>query len=101
MILDNLIHALPGLSGSLAADVLSDLRLALDADADLTPEQMIVAAYVAGVEDALTNTMGRPEHDLRLMDLTRLANGTLSQTGRAIAAETMRDIIAQAQADVR
>jgi hypothetical protein len=100
MTLDDVVHAIPSLSARGAADLLAELDAALASGSELTAEQGIAAAYIAGIEDALTNTAGRPEYDLRRLEATRLAKGSLSDTGRAIGAETIGDIIAEARSDV-
>ncbi|NBR90585.1 MAG: hypothetical protein EBS68_11860 [Rhodobacteraceae bacterium] len=99
MVIDEIINKLLELSERDASQVLAELETSLASSAEITPEISIVVSYIAGVEDALTGTAGRPEYDLRLRDFVAQAKGSISDTGRSIGDAAMDNLISQARED--
>lgn len=97
--MDKVIGTIEVLAGPSGKHVLDNLAAALQADLPLNRDQAILAAYVAGVEDALTGTAGRTEYGLRLGEFIAMARSSVLETGRAIGDATMADVIAQARHD--
>ncbi|KIN63220.1 hypothetical protein Z946_2083 [Sulfitobacter noctilucicola] len=95
--IDELINQLVELRGRDALMVLTELEEALALSGEITPEISVIAAYIAGVEDALTGTGGRPEYDLRMRDFVAQAKGSMSETGRSIGDAAMDDFMTQAR----
>lgn len=97
MQIDELISKLKEVSSDSASDALASLDRALADQLEMSQETLIVAAYIAGLEDGITALAGRPEYDLRRLELTERSERTLGERGRAIAQGCMDDLIAEAQ----
>jgi hypothetical protein len=94
--MDELVLRLDALTKRDTQEVLGEIKAALAEPGAITKDVMIAAAYIAGIEDAITGTAGRPEYDLRLHDFSVSARASLVDTGRAIGDAASKDLISQA-----
>ncbi|MDT0681844.1 hypothetical protein RM543_04035 [Roseicyclus sp. F158] len=96
MTMDELIIRLDALTKRNAREIMAEIAAALEENGLVTQDVLISAAYIAGIEDAITGMDGRPEYDLRRMDFASNAKATLTETGRAIGSAASQDLISQA-----
>jgi hypothetical protein len=94
--MDELVLRLDALTRRDAKAILAEIEAALAEPGAITQDVLVAAAYIAGIEDAITGTAGRPEYDLRRQDFAVTARATLVETGRAIGDAARKDLISQA-----
>ncbi len=97
--MDDLVLRIDALSRRNTQELLAELEAALNENGPITQDVLIAAAYIAGIEDAITGTAGRSEYDLRRYDFAANVQENLLATGRSIGSAASEDLISQARED--